>query len=130
MRSTKTLLLLCIAPALAGCVVAAAAVVGAAAAYGAVKYTENGAYQDFKTDFDTTWMATIASMKEMGYGLPKDLTHTPTEGKIKAGDTVADVEKHAEGFTRVNVTIGTFQSEEHKRKAKLLLDNIAKRLGQ
>ncbi|MGH7162374.1 MAG: DUF3568 family protein [Planctomycetota bacterium] len=132
LRTTK-LLRLAVAAATAallpGCIVAAVAV-GAAATYGVIKYSENEASQDFKANVEKTWAATIAAMREQGYPVSEGAKCGPTGGKVEVSDATVHVEKHAEDFTRVRVRIGTFETDEHKRRARLLLEDIAKRLGE
>ena len=131
-RPSRTLraaaVLALVVPALVapGCI-AAAIVVGAAAAFGVVKYTENEAYRDFHDPLPAVWSATVASLRENGYPLPHDPLHGPNEGQIEAGDAKVVVERHAEDFTRVRVRIGTFESEDHRRRAALVLDGVASR---
>jgi hypothetical protein len=38
------------------------------------------------------------------------------------------VERHAEGFTRVRVRIGTFYTKDHERRSKLILSSIRRKL--
>ena len=116
-------------PALAGpgCV-AAAVVVGAGAAFGVIKYMDNEAYRDFRTSMDATWSAAVASTREQGYPVSSDPAHGPSEGEFEAGDAKVIVERHPEDFTRVRVRIGTFESEDNKRRATLILEGVARRL--
>jgi hypothetical protein len=110
-----------------GCVVAAVAV-GAAAAFGTVKYTENEAYRDFHAPLDATWKATIAALREEGYPVADSASHGPSEGKIEIDDAKVTVVREPGDATRVMVRIGTFSTDEHKRRAALILDGVAKRV--
>ena len=114
---------------LPGCV-AVALVVGAAGTYGAVEYVDNGSSRDFAATLDTTWSATIASMRDLGYPVATTLPHGPTEGHVEINDTEVWVEEHPGSVTRVRVLIGTFDTEDHRRRADLLLDSIAEKLSK
>ena len=50
-------------------------------------------------------------------------------GFLDTGDARVVVEQRAGGVTRVRVRIGNFGTDDHRRKAKLLLDGIRGRLG-
>ncbi len=109
---------------LGGCLVAAVAV-GAAAAYGAVKYTDNEAYRDFHAGLDATWTATLTSMRELGYPVQEGAAHGPTEGLVEINDAKVSVTREAGDYTRVKVRIGTFSTDDHRRRAALILDRIS-----
>jgi hypothetical protein len=113
--------------ALPGCVVAAVAV-GAAAAYGAVQYGENEAYRDFRTSLDVTWDATLDSMRTLGYPVGTSVPRGTAEGTIQAGDAKVVVERHPGDFTRVRVRIGTFSTDDNRRRAGLVLEEVARRV--
>ena len=109
-------------PLLQGCVaVAAATVVGA----GVFQYKRNGASQDFPTDLQRTWQATLEGLHELEI-VPESSELSRTEGVIKAQSIGIRVERHPEGFTRVRVRVGTFHSSDHERRAEILLQEIAK----
>lgn len=114
---------------LTGCLAVAVAA-GAAAVYGTVLYTENEAQRDFAHDYGATLDATIAAMRTNGYPVPDDIERGATESKIEVSDVVARVEKHPGAFTRVRVRVGTFRTDDHKRKAKLILEQVARTLGE
>jgi len=110
-----------------GCVVAAVAV-GAAAAFGAVKYTENEAYRDFHASLDVTWNATLAALRDEGYPVSETAPHGPSEGRIEISDAKVSVVREPGDATRVLVRIGAFSTDEHRRRAALILDGVAKRV--
>ncbi len=129
MRAARTLLIaLSLAP-LSSCFLAVAAAGGA---LGYVKYDQNGAYQDFETSVQSAWTATREALEDQGYTLPGDaavsLAEGSTEGEIRADEYRARIEKHPGGIARVHIRIGLFDSEDNKRKAKLVLEQVAGRL--
>ncbi len=112
--------LLALVPLTSGCVaVAAAGVVGV----GIVQYQRNEAEQDFATDLQETWEATLEGLLRLEI-VPEQSELGPTEGRIEHGDMLVLVERHAEGFTRVRVRIGTFHSRDHARRAELVLQEV------
>lgn len=127
---TKATALLLIAAALApsGCVAAAIAA-GAATAYGVVKYTDNEAYQDFKSPLDDTWKATVASMQEQGYPVSDAVKPGTEAGMLDVNDAVVHVERIPGDLTRVRVRVGTFSNDDNKRKASLILEGVGNRVG-
>ena len=107
----------------------AAAVVAAAGAVGVVLYAKNEAYRNYEAPFDKTWQASVAATRAAGYELPAEMKpQSSSEGKFDVRQLKVRVEKHTGGITRVSVRIGTFRTDDHKRKAKLLLEDIGKRL--
>ncbi|MBL8896151.1 MAG: DUF3568 family protein [Planctomycetes bacterium] len=113
--------------ALASCIVVAAAAV-AGATYGVIKYTENGAEADFDAELEATFAATVQAMRALDYPVAEDLKPGTTEGRIKVNDADVHVGRQPGGFTRVTVTIGTFDTEDHERRARLILEEVKKRL--
>jgi hypothetical protein len=130
LRALKSMALLALSGlvlASAGCL-AAAVVAGAAVGYGAVKYSENDAYEDFHAPLDDVWRATLASLRENGYPVSLDAAHGPTEGSLHVGDADVRVERWEPDRTRVHVRIGTFVDEDHRRRAGNILNGISNRV--
>ncbi|NOT29509.1 MAG: DUF3568 family protein [Planctomycetes bacterium] len=114
------LCVLALVPLVSGCVaVAAASVLGV----GVVQYQRNEAEQDFATNLQETWNATLEGLQRLEV-VPEEFVLGPTEGHIRHGDLLVLVERHAEGFTRVRVRIGTFHSRDHVRRARLVLQEV------
>lgn len=128
-RATALLLLAALVPS-TGCV-AAAIVAGAATAYGVVKYTDNEAYQDFKAPLGDTWKAAVAAMQQNGYPVSDAVQPGVNEGMLDVNDAVVHVERipGTDDFTRVRVRIGTFSSDDNKRRASLILQAVGERVG-
>lgn len=126
----RAIALLLLAGALApssGCVAAAVAV-GAAGAYGVIKYSENEAYQDFKSPLPDTWKATVAAMQENGYPVSDAAQPGEKEGMLDVNDAIVHVETIPGDMTRVRVRIGTFATDDHKRRASLILEAVGNRV--
>jgi hypothetical protein len=123
------------APALAlllllpSCIVAAVAA-GAAAVYGVVKYHQNEASMDFRAGVPAVFDAALRTMQEQGYVVNLEQKPSTIDGTIESGETKVRVERQEGGFTRVRVRIGTFDTDDHRRRAGLLLEGIRKRLGE
>lgn len=120
MRFFPLLALLALPFVASGCLLVAAG----GAAYGAIQYEKNEAYRDFESDLPDTWDATVAALEKLGYSVPENAGHTPTEGEIDIEDTNVRVERYPGDLTRVRVRIGTFDTESHRRRAQLLLEEI------
>lgn len=128
MRKIRGFVLIALLPLLSSCVVAAIGV-AVAGATGAVLYAQNEAVMKYPSGLDATWDATMATMKEFGYDVDASRRPNPTEGRIDADDTVVRVERIPGDLTQVRVRVGTFRTDDNKRKAKLMLEGIKKRLG-
>jgi hypothetical protein len=130
MKASPLLALLLFAPLASGCVAVAAAGVGAAATYGYISYQSNEAVRDFRARPELAWKAVLHGMKAQDYEVEGDPELGPVEGVAVAGDTAVTVERVPGGTSRVRVRVGTFESETHGRLAKLLIEEIARRLGE
>lgn len=121
-------ILLALTALLPGCLFAAAT--GAAGAIGLVSYHENEVYRDFQLDLPTCWKAAVYALEHQGYELDEEPKLRPTDNEVRAGEAWVRVERHAEGYIRIRVRVGTFASQENLRLSKLLLGDIARRLGE
>ena len=65
----------------------------------------------------------------VGHPAPRVKWHTETEGEIEDDDLWVRVEARSNDYTSVRVRIGTFDTEEHRRKAAVLLEEIEKEIG-
>jgi hypothetical protein len=120
---------LALLPLLLGSCLLAAAAVAAAATYGVIKYTENGAETDFKASLDETFAAAVASMRALDYPVSADLKPGPSEGRIEVSDASVLVARlPGDAGTRVTAKVGTFDTDEHERRARLILEEMKKRL--
>ncbi len=121
------LLLLLSLPVLPGCVLAVVA--AGAAAYGAVSYSDNEAWMDFHADSERVWDAALQSLKENGYAPDPKAKLLPGDTELRAGDCVLKLERHPTGFVRIKVRVGTFDTEDNRRKSGLILENMRQRLA-
>ena len=125
MRRAPVLIVLLAALPSAGCV----AVAAGAAGYGAVKYATNEQARDYPASLASTWAAAVETLRGMGYAVPEGIAPGPTEGRIAIDDIRVDVAKYSDTRSRVEVRVGTFDSEDHRRRATILLDGVGKRVG-
>jgi len=124
MLRSALLAVLLLVPVLPGCVAAAAAgVVGV----GIVQYNRNDVEQDFPNDLADAWKGALEGIARLGIE-PTESVLGPTEGRIEKDDLVVLVERHPEGFTRVRVRIGTFHTADHRRRARIVLQEIGSAL--
>ena len=112
---------------LPACVVAAAAAVGAAT-WGAISYYQNEASMDVPQDLPTVFAAAKKALHNLSFPVDDKQTANATEGKLDAGDAHVRVEKQPGGTTRVRARVGTFDTNDNERRAKLILEEIKKLL--
>lgn len=127
MRKLGLIWILFLVPIVSSCLAVAALSVGAGVV-GYVYYDKNEAWRDFGAPFDQTWKATKAALKDLKYELPKDAKPTDEPGYLMIDDVRIHVEERAEGRTRVSIRVGTFHTEDHRRRAGEILDRIGARL--
>ena len=125
MRKLGLLACLCLVPLTHSCLAVAGLTVGAAGAVGYVYYDKNEAHRDFDATFDKTWKAALAALQELKYTLPAEREHAADSGVLTLDDLKVHVARHPGDMTRVSVRVGTFDSEEHRRRAGLILEKIA-----
>jgi len=126
MRHTLPILVALLSVPLSGCL---AVVAAAGAGFGYHQYEENEVVRDFPATLENAWNAALEAVKGAGHSNPATRWLGPTEGEIEDGDIRVRVEKLPEGVSRVRVRIGTFQTDDHDRRAALLLMDIQSRLG-
>ncbi len=113
-----------------GCVAVAAAGVGAAATYGIVSFKNNEASREFGQASEKVWKASIQALKAQDYTIQGVPLLDGPKGEIDAREAVVTVERLSRASTQVSVRVGTFDSEANRRAAKLVIDEIARRLGE
>ncbi|MDJ0975044.1 MAG: DUF3568 family protein [Planctomycetota bacterium] len=106
----------------------AAAVVGAAAV-STVQYVRNEAYRDYSATLDATWSATLEAMRDLAYPVDPSVPYGENGGTLRVNDVHVRVQRAQNERTRVRLRIGTFDTPEHRVRAKSILDGIARRLG-
>lgn len=126
MRIASALLVTLGLLSLQGCIVVAAAAVAGAVGY--VQYDKNEAFRDFDYSLERTWEATLHSIDELGFTELEIQELTPTEGEISNETMWTRVERHTDDRARVRVRVGTFDNEDNRRRATLILETIAAKL--
>lgn len=106
----------------------AAAVVGAGA-LGAVQYVRNEASRDYSATVDATWSATLEAMRDLAYPVDPTVKYGQNGGSLVLNDVRVKVNERAPSGSRVSVRVGTFSTDEHRSRAKNILDGISRRLG-
>ncbi len=108
-----------------GCVAVAA---GAIATVGYIKYDKNEAFGDYEKSFDDVWDASYGALSELDYEVLSTDKESPSEGRMTTEDIKLRVERHPGQLTRVRVRVGTFATEDHRRRAALVLERIRAKL--
>jgi hypothetical protein len=117
----SVLLVLLLLPLCTGCVaVAAAGIVGV----GLVQFQRNEVARDFSVDLECAWQATLEGLRKLAI-VPERTVLTGTEGEVEREDLRVFVERHPRGFTRVRIRVGAFRSADNRRRAEVLLQEIA-----
>jgi hypothetical protein len=120
------LVALCCLPLL-GCPVVAVAAVGAAT-YGVISWHGNEAQMDFQAELPKVWDASKTALRALAFPVDDTQQHTVTEGTLTAGEAKLIVERQPGNVTRVRARVGTFDTDDNKRRAQLILEEIQKRL--
>ena len=128
MRRLGLIAVLSFVPLVSGCLAAAGLTVGAAGVIGYIYYDRNEARRDFQASFDKTWTATLRSLRELGYEVPKDAAHVADFGDLTIENMMIRVARHPGNMTRVSVRVGTFDTADHRREAGLILEKIEQEL--
>lgn len=115
--------ILCLVPLVSSCLAMAGAA-GAASVVGYIYYEKNDVEKDFGASFEKTWKATLEALRSLKYDVPKDSEHELDSGTLKLENLWVHVARHPGNTTRVTVRVGTFHTEEHARRAGLILEKI------
>lgn len=130
MRAATSLALLALAVLpLPGCIVAAAAAAGAAA-YGVVSYDKNESWMDFHQDLDRVYQVAQDAVRGQGYTVLEAKKLSAIEATVDAEGMFVRIEKFPDGFIRAKARAGTFETEDNKRKARLLLEDMRDRIAK
>lgn len=129
MRAATRLALLALAVLpLPGCLVAVAA--AGAAAYGVVSYDKNESWMDFHQDLDRVFQVAQDAVRGQGYTVLEAKKLSSIEATVDAEGMFVRVEKFPDGFIRAKARAGTFETEDNKRKARLLLEDMRDRIAR
>jgi len=128
LRILRACALVASAACLPGCLAVAVAA-GAAAAYGAVKYSDNAAYAEYAEDANTVWNASLVSLQKHGYPVSTGVDRVAAGGEVSINDVELHVLPVASEVTRVTVRVGTFSTEEHRLRAAAILNDITSELN-
>ena len=130
MHRCALLLALVATTPLTGC--AAIAVAGAAGAVGYIQYEKNETYAEFDQDILVVWTACIDGLEALGFEIPYSVARTLTgpvnESEIEGEGYKLRLERYLGDITRVRVRVGTFDTEDNRRRADLILEEISRRL--
>ena len=129
MKALPLCALLLAIPSTSSCFVVAAGA-GAAATYGYISHQNNTTTRDFRAAPETAWKAVLFGMKAQQYEVEGSPELGPIEGVAVAGDTRVVVERVPGGTSRISIRVGAFESEQHERLGRLLMHEIARRLGE
>lgn len=129
MRAVHRLALLALAVLpLQGCIVAVAA--AGAAAYGVVSYDKNESWMDFHQDIDRVFQVAQEAVRGQGYTVLEAKKLSAIEATIDAEGMYVRIEKFPDGFVRAKARAGTFETDDNKRKARLLLEDVRDRIAK
>lgn len=124
MRKLGLIAILSLVSLTSGCLAAAGVTVGAAGVLGYVYYDKNEAQRDFHSTFEKTWAATLRALRDLKYTVPKDPEHLEDFGELTIDNLTVRVARHPGNSTRVSIRIGTFDTENHRRSAGLIIEKI------
>ncbi|MCP3916704.1 MAG: DUF3568 family protein [bacterium] len=119
--ATAVLLLGLLTP---GCI----AVAAAAGAVGYVQYDRNAASRSFDTDLDDAFEAARDVVVANGYLVKQVESSEPNHLRLEGDKIKVGLEEFEGGKVKITVRVGTFDTEEHRKAAGELLDEIAKAL--
>lgn len=118
-------------PLIQGCALLVAGGVAAGAAYGTVKYVKNTLQSTEEVTLDKAWSAANGTLKELQMPITTS-NKDGASGKLKAQNAkdqpvVIDLARKSEHLTEIEITVGTFDSDENRREAQLILDKMKSR---
>jgi hypothetical protein len=128
-RPALLLALLLTLPA-SGCTAVAVAAAVGTVAY--VQYEKNEVFKDYDQELDVVWTATVDALEALGYRVPQDVARVfsgpATEAEIEGEDYFLRVERQLGQRTRLRVRVGVFDTEDNRRRADLIVEEVTSRL--
>ena len=124
MRSIATIALLAVGLVSPGCL----AVVAAGAAVGYMQFDKNEAWQEFDGELADVFEAAQDVVVNQGYLVKEVPAEDATQRVLEGEDIKVTVEQFAGDKIKVSVRVGTFDTEDHRRRAELVLEEIEKKL--
>jgi hypothetical protein len=106
-----------------------AAVVAGAAATGTIQYLRNEASRDYAATPEATWTATLQALRDHGYPVDPSAAYAQRGGRLEVNDVKVWVRPYGAGRTRVRLRVGTFDTDAHRERARLVLDAVGAHLG-
>jgi hypothetical protein len=85
-------------------------------------------HRDFPATFERVWDATVQSIHAAGVGVPLAAREASAEGRIDVDELLVEVEEPSLGRTCVFVRFRGVSRSVGERRAKDLLDEVARRL--
>ncbi|MEW6071697.1 MAG: hypothetical protein AB1726_03755 [Planctomycetota bacterium] len=93
-----------------------------------MQYDKNEAAREFAGDLDGVYRAAEEAAVALGFLVKEEPDEDPSRRSFAGDDIRVDVESFAGGTVEVRVRIGTFDTDDHERRAELFLEETAKRL--
>jgi len=112
--------------ALPSCIVAAAAV--GAGAYGVISHRHNESTMDVPQELPVVFAAAKRALRAHSFPVNDAATVGATEGTLYAGEAIVVVRRLPGNITSVRASVGTFDTDDNERRARLLLEEIQKLL--
>lgn len=85
-------------------------------------------HRDFPAPFERVWDVTVQAVHAAGIGVPLEAREASGEGRIDVDELLVEVEERSVGRTCVLVRFRGVSESVGERRAKDLLDEIARRL--
>jgi len=100
-------------------------------AHGMQSIEENKAWRDYESSMPKTWKAVEAELKKRKVELKNKPELTEEGGEFKGGKGWVKVYSHPKfkEFTRVEVKIGTFKTDDKFNITRDFLEDVGQRLG-
>lgn len=118
---------------LGGCVIVAAAAVGAVLALGTYKYLNNELQRDYEADYDATFEAAKKTVRDLGFhAIQESRDFARAVVNCRRSDetpVTVTVEKIDAKRVHLSVRVGTFESDENRAAAQAVHEQIYRNLG-
>lgn len=119
--------------AISGCIVVAAAAVGAALALGTYKYANNELERDYQAPYDRAWEATSKAARDLGFKTireSKDFQKGVLDAERADGTGVCVVvERKGNEQVRITARVGTFESDANRAAAQAIHERLHANMG-
>ena len=97
--------------------------------HGVIRWERHQAWRDYRAGLAKTWDATMRTLRNLNYPVRGNPRPGP-DGNIEIADLWLRVDPRPPDSARLRVRVSTFDTREHRRRARQILEGVASLLEE